>query len=883
MGAPVRREKQGENPMVKRSHRAPTRLRSLLAAALLIPLVGVTNMSTASADAAISVTPNTNLVDGQTVSISVSGVPSGSLVYVGQCLDSLTPGIDCAQQATASVEVDPFGALTFDAQVWATFLTNGPLGAVDCRTPPAGRTCQLFVVAVGTLDPPPAPAFTTIAFNPAGVLVPPPPITVYPNTDLQDGQAVFVSGNQFDPFTSAVVRQCKVGASTEAGCQNSPYPVSAQADNTGFLATIIVLPSVISTGLGAIDCRAAAGVCEVRVIAYGPRGQIASGAPISFAAGTSSPPLPTLNATPNSSLVDRQVVRLTGGGYPLTPNFGPFPIYNTSADTQPRKDISIYGGPISLSQCTTNEPLTCTYLGGTDVAPDGTIDVDVPVRAAMWNFATSSQIDCRLVAGACQVVATSSYSPDLTGFAPLTFTPGSPLAPAPTLIATPNTALVDMQIVDLTGAGYTAPTNYYPYGANVPTRPNARTGGTSPDPAAMKAAADKTAADKTAADKADKASKTENEQASRGPADAIIPFPTFSTPVLQCVVSIAGREGCDQNTYGNALIDNTGGLSGAFQVRALIRPGSNYYPTPPAPTDCRVVACELRTAQSDDPQLFGKATLGFNPAAPLAPPPELTVTPSTNLRDGQLVTVRGTGFPWRGNGYSVNLQQCTAAADPATGPGCNSGGQYPFGYAEVRQDGTFETTMTVKAIVETYVSDPFYGYVNRPADCRLEACEIWAPDYGNYVTSVERAGISFDPNAPLKGLPFAAASQGANLADPTSLNVSFSGFTAGGNVRLVQCQDRGIFTGLSCDASTATTASTGNYGEGSAPFTAHRYVTAPDGSRADCAVTWCPIMVVNEALFGEEAMAFVWFSATASVPPTTPPTNIPVVNPRFTG
>lgn len=866
--------------------------RAVFALAILAPVLGGAMAAPAGAASTISVTPSTNLADGQVVHVSVSGFGTGVGVGMAQCVDSFDYYANCSGFLYGG-QVSATGTLELDVQVTPILQTQS-LGQVDCRVPPAGHTCIIGVNTQPTVD---GAAITPVTFDASAPLQPAPPITASPDTGLHDQDVVYVVGTGFTQYNPPTVMQCVAGATTSDGCATDYTNgfVILGPNAAGEFVAALRVRSAISTRFGNVVCASSPGACELQAVQYRQSGELRSSTPLSFAAGGPTPSLPTLTATPNTGLVDEQVVRVTGSGFQVPPDYYygcidycGLPIQGAAPAElkQPQKSVAPYGSLVMM-QCTTTEPLVCSNLGYSDVATDGTVDVEVPLRASLWDPSSSVSYDCRPAAGRCQLVALTEYQPNNVGFAALTFNPAAPLSPAPTLAATPHAGLVDHQVVDLSGSGYDLASfgygPYYPIYYGVPLRENPVTKSRTPDLAAMRATAEQATKDAAQGRAATNGPAGLNTPM---PADVIVP-PPFSTivQVMQCATATPGYNGCDQTTYGTATVDDAGNLTGRVQVHAQLTLFSNGI-GPATTVDCRTVACELRTQGDGDPQHTGVAPLTFTADGPLAPPPSLTVTPSTDLKDGQLVHVHGENFSWNGAfSSSMYLQQCVAG-DPTACQPVQSNGIYVEGSGVVHEDGTFDMDVIVSAELVAYLSP---SYTPSLVDCRVQACTITAPVYSYTTAAPPSAPLDFNPNAPLKGWPTAAANVGADLPSPADIKVVFSGFTAGTNVRVVQCLDTGLLTSLTCDESNVVTVPTGNLGEGVVPFTAQRYITLRDGTTVDCAIEWCPVMVFDNEMWGQQAAAYVWFSDTPPVNPTTPTTTptttyvAPLVNPRFTG
>lgn len=850
----------------ERSSGRRARLRLVVALALLVPGAVLSLASPATAASAISVTPSTGLVDGQTVHLSISGFAPNVFVGVAQCVDDFDYYQHC--NGVQGQTVSAAGTLEVDLPVWAVVETSA-FGSVDCRNP-GGHTCVIGVNTQPVVD---GSAIATLDFDPGGALLPTPPIAVTPATDLANDQPVFVTGADFTPggYNNAIL-QCQSGNTSTDACSTTPPPGLLQGPNNpdGTFVAALRVRSVITTGTGNVDCRTAPGACEIRVFSYRSGRTVQSNAAISFAPGASVPALPSITANPSSALTDFQAIHIEGAGFPISTD-API-VVPTSATADPATKVALPYPTASVSQCSTTAPVVCVSLGYGTTYDDGSIEADVAVRASLWQSSSQAPLDCRPAAGLCQIVVTTqSYAPQpSTAFAPITFTPGTPLAPPPTLTATPDTGLVDHQVVDVAGAGYQrlTPPIYPGVEASQPLRTDPVTGREVPDIAAWNARIE--------------AAKTAGPTATTG-IDRPAAEGDWYTTVMQCQTGIAGYAGCDQSTATVVEVSAAGDLTGRVQVEAIITRGSS---SGLVTTDCRATACELRTATSDDPQLLGVAPLAFQPGGPLAPPPALTLVPDTDLRDGQQIEVHGTGFPWRGPSQpAVAFSVCRHDFDVSSGSACDNG-VTGNAYATPAEDGSFVVSMPVRATILTYTYDGQGYYQPITTDCRVDPCDLVAAVPSSYEPEQVAAPLDFDPDAPLQGPPTAAASRGADLPETAAIEVSFSNFSSGQQVRIVQCRDSGPLTMLTCDNSNSVLVSTGTYGEGTAPFTVRRYLTLSDGTSVDCASTWCPVMVEGQ-VSAELAAAYVWFAGTGgppNPPPTNPPpTTPPIVNPRFTG
>ena len=115
-----------------------------VAVALLGGLLAVVPATPAAAASAITVTPSTNLVQGQTVSVSGTGYPANSTVGIIECGAGAQTAFDCELRYTTA-PTDASGAFSNASFVVNQVISSGNLGTLNC----AVDSC---IIAVGTLD-----------------------------------------------------------------------------------------------------------------------------------------------------------------------------------------------------------------------------------------------------------------------------------------------------------------------------------------------------------------------------------------------------------------------------------------------------------------------------------------------------------------------------------------------------------------------------------------------------------------------------------------------------------------------------------------------------------------------------------------------------------
>jgi LPXTG-motif cell wall-anchored protein len=219
----------------------------------------------------VTVTPDQDLVDGQTVSASGTGFTT-DFAQLWEC----PPGGDESScEFVGFVEgVGPDGGFTQEVTLAAILV--GETGSVDCRT--SAEPCVL-VATSGRISSPRA-ARTPLHFRPDGPLLPGPSLTVTPSTDLPDQATLTVTGTGFPEQGSGTVSVCGTGG----GACDPETETQVDADNDGTISlTLAVAASFTTTGGEAVDCRTAPG-CEVVAISFGDFGRPRRGtAPLTFA------------------------------------------------------------------------------------------------------------------------------------------------------------------------------------------------------------------------------------------------------------------------------------------------------------------------------------------------------------------------------------------------------------------------------------------------------------------------------------------------------------------------------------------------------------------------------------------------------------------------
>ena len=230
--------------------------------------------------AVLSVSPNTGLVDNQSVTLGPAGSADAYLI----CPTALVASPDQCSYLTDVVSAGSSATVKIPARVVVVAI-DGTASFVDCRTASCSAVAVSYQLGV---DGPVVVASAALAFNPAGALRTPPSLTVAPSTGLVDGQQVAVTVTPAvidDAFGGTVVIQCAAPLVTlddlstgSSDCSfDSLTPVDGPDGGTG-TATVSVR-TFIETTSGPVDCRAVTSTCVL--FTYDPVFQT-SNVPLTF-------------------------------------------------------------------------------------------------------------------------------------------------------------------------------------------------------------------------------------------------------------------------------------------------------------------------------------------------------------------------------------------------------------------------------------------------------------------------------------------------------------------------------------------------------------------------------------------------------------------------
>lgn len=376
-----------------------------------------TPVGTAATTPSVTVSPASDLLDGQVVHVTGAGGSAGSFVSVDLCASGSTGFETCAVGTRAFPSLDADGAFAIDLLLEAASETHA--GAeLDCRVAP-GCELQTSFFDTGTT------VVTPLAFRPDAPLLPPPTIAASPATDLVDGTIVHVTGAGFGASQNVEVLQCTAGALDRTGCDQTGFTVSA--DTSGAINADLDVAALIE-GFGTpVDCRSAA--CEL----VASRGSFTfdarrvARAALAFRPDGPLRPPPVVTVTPATALVDGQSVQVEGTGFrPST--------------------------FVSFVQCTpTGDVFERCGFGDAFTRADSTGAASASVTVHSLVARGGAITDCRVAPG-CSLGALGFQ--DLLAEVPLEFDRSGPAPVLPTVAVATPAPLPERSLVDVTGSGF---------------------------------------------------------------------------------------------------------------------------------------------------------------------------------------------------------------------------------------------------------------------------------------------------------------------------------------------------------------------------------------------------------------------------------------------
>jgi hypothetical protein len=265
-----------------------------------------------------------------------------------------------------------------------------------------------------------------------------PTITATPSTGLADLQKITVAGSGFSANESVAIVQCSPTATGQADCDLTTLSY-VTTDSKGAFSAQKAVRRIINVNGGSVDCAAPAGC----ILGAGNLSLTETAGTKIFFDPNKPPVVPKVTATPNTNLVDHQLVKVAGAGF-------------------------VPGAGVNVEECALAAPQPGQFPACGSISRFVTVgDSDsftitsFPVLRILSSFNNNGQpqtIDCASGPGTCGIVVNPGQAGE--PHAPLSFNPSVPPVVA-SLAVTPNGHLADRQPVAVTGRGFVPGTTVY--------------------------------------------------------------------------------------------------------------------------------------------------------------------------------------------------------------------------------------------------------------------------------------------------------------------------------------------------------------------------------------------------------------------------------------
>jgi hypothetical protein len=339
-----------------------------------------------SPEPSVTVEPSTHLVDGDKVTVTITGIDVERETYVEvlQCVSGATTREDCdlnrggqGWSSNGDVVTVPFLVTTM---VYPGFgEVSSP--ATDCRESGA---CVIRVSVDDHLL-----EHLPLHFDPDASLAPPPTISVTPNEQLDDLESVQVGGSGFVWTLFAYLRQCVADPAGLGDCdrdQSRSVLLSESGDFFEGEVAVSALALIETRNHGIVDCREPDRCVIAATSPFSLVPERTATAPVSFDPDAEIV-RPALTVSPDSDLVDGDTVTVTG-----------------------RDFHARYYPPLAICPAGASERNECHPLAWPEADATGHFSIDVTVPASFTPAAGTDEVDCRSVSDPCALVFSAGES-----------------------------------------------------------------------------------------------------------------------------------------------------------------------------------------------------------------------------------------------------------------------------------------------------------------------------------------------------------------------------------------------------------------------------------------------------------------------------------------
>ncbi len=380
----------------------------------------------------VHVTPSSDLVDGQTISISATGMAASAAITVIECPNSAfsVSAFSYACNAAGEAHVTSSATGTLTAQPFTVH--TGLMGAGYCQL--GSLPCAIGLVAFDTGGAVLGPTGSApVGF--AGSK-----LTATPSSKLVDNQSITFAGVGFPADEPVSLYECNANLPTtavgDAACDGTGSGVPLAQTTTTGTGTVAGTASVVTGPVGgsggalphSCGTSKSDGTCYLELETTGSSSPpIAESLPVTFVA-------PGLKATPTKGLVGDEELSFSGSGMP-----------SNSTATLLECNASVLLTPGLLDACDTVD--TTTAMAGSDgVVPAGTFIARAGTIGNGTCGTDASDLACLLVLADVSPGGSIEGTPATL---PITFV-------LPAAKVSPSTKLVPSQPVSVTGTGFPA-------------------------------------------------------------------------------------------------------------------------------------------------------------------------------------------------------------------------------------------------------------------------------------------------------------------------------------------------------------------------------------------------------------------------------------------
>jgi hypothetical protein len=263
----------------------------------------------------VSVSPTTNLRDGDIVEVRIEGIAPVPGASILMCAGDVTGSDALAACDLASVHqsgiapglpvpaLDGTQSVSLPRVIQITRPSRDPNQAVDydCASEPAG-----CVLAIGSYERPVGAVVVPVSFRDGEL--PEPAATLDHDQDLAEGQEVTLTARDLGPNRAFSIQVCQ--ASPGERCDEIGEWSSATSDGSGALEAVVAVHAALYGWQGRVDCTSE--LCAVVVTADAGRRVVE--VPVTFAANVVAP-VPELRLDPPGPYTDGQEVTVHGSGF----------------------------------------------------------------------------------------------------------------------------------------------------------------------------------------------------------------------------------------------------------------------------------------------------------------------------------------------------------------------------------------------------------------------------------------------------------------------------------------------------------------------------------------------------------------------------------------